>query len=338
MSEGPYTLVWLDAQQAPLVRGVGRRARLSIVGAGCAEAGQTPAVAEALGAEPVGDLRAALASGRYQVVWLARAGALAATGGGEAGAVVEAIERGVRVLSADPLPASLMDLAGEPWRRAQRRPERMPTFVPLPRMAEPFASALDALADFGRVRSASVEVLAPPAAGSLGSALFAACSMLHAVLGEAESVDASYALPARAGGLHVLPGETLSGLRGDVCASLRFDGGRGATLLASDHGGEFSRRLTLLGEGGRMEVTDEALTWFTPEGRPVDRTSYAREGGDDAGVAAIAGAIERSLRGEEPPGPPVDVASLLATAQAALLSCRTGQNERPATIRRMAEG
>ncbi|GMV24646.1 MAG: hypothetical protein AMXMBFR58_06770 [Phycisphaerae bacterium] len=52
-------------------------------------------------------------------------------------------------------------------------------------------------------------------------------------------------------------------------------------------------------------------------------------------VAAIADSLRRLLDNTLFPEPPADITTALAMGQAALLSCRTGQPESPATIRRM---
>ncbi len=52
-------------------------------------------------------------------------------------------------------------------------------------------------------------------------------------------------------------------------------------------------------------------------------------------IAAIASSLRRLLDNTLFPEPPADITAALAMGQAALLSCRTGQPESPATIRRM---
>jgi len=59
--------------------------------------------------------------------------------------------------------------------------------------------------------------------------------------------------------------------------------------------------------------------------------------GEPGAAPAIASAILRALDPHAPRPAPIDLASVLATCEAALLSARTGQPESPATILRMAQ-
>src|SRR5690606_29923013 len=122
-------------------------------------------------------------------------------------------------------------------------------------------------------------------------------------------------------------------------ASLRFDDGRTASLVASDHAGRWNRTVTLLGEGGRLRLFDDGFEWIDPGGEKVDSSrASTREAPGAWGaheVAAIADDLSRRLDPAIPAVGPVDHASVLALCQATLLSARTGQCESPASIHRM---
>lgn len=225
---------------------------------------------------------------------------------------------------------------------------------PLTRYCAPVAAALDVMEQFGPVRSMSVECLGSPAHGSLGARLFDALDLAHLFLGEPEAVDANYADSADGVSLRPLPGDTLRGLTGEVAASLRYSASRCASLLASSNAGAYRVRVTLIGPGGRITLGTEGFEWVDVKGTVVDRstriTSDKRAGTAGARpavnpdvsafVAMAADVVSRLAEGEDlgsGRGSPAGQ-SVLAMAQAALLSARTGEAESPATMLRMAGG
>lgn len=244
-----------------------------------------------------------------------------------------------------PRPRQLID-AGGGWAR--------PT--PLLRLSRAVRDAADVLEQFGHIRTILIEAWCGHGQGSLGARLFDAMDCVVSYFGVPEQVDSTYIWPARGRTLHHASGETLRGLRGDLTANLRFADGRAAAIAISDHGARWSRSLTLIGDGGRLRITDDALmgtgagtggfTWLSADGASVDtsRSSGPRrkrgqtERSDEALVDAFADQLVRLLDSRIPPPAPTDYAGVLAAAGAAMLSARTGEAESSQTILRMVSG
>lgn len=347
------TLVWMEPHQIPLVEAVADRAGLRLVAAGAppqslrgraGEGGRGPA-----GLEWFSDLRRALVNSEAKLVWLATSRG-AEPGGvgseappldvGELGAILR--ERRLVGISLEP-PAAPSAVALSELGESVR-------FVPLLADTRLFAGALDAIAAMGPPRSAVVRLESGAGAGSVAARLYDACHLLARVWGVPESIDASAVQPVSGAGLPLPLGEELLRLRGEVIAHARFAGGRAAALALSDRAGRWRRELVLLGEGGRLALTDAGFERTDPSGALVDSSrtvagAPAPRGGagglfeaDAGAVEAIAGPIADLLDPHAPRPVPADRATVLAIAEAALLSARTGQPESPATVLRMLQG
>lgn len=117
----PRTFVWAEAAQAPWLGAAVSRAGLTVVSAGSPNVGRAAEVAAAFGAvprdsaaaiEPVGDLRAALATLDVDVAIIASPGEF---GNGDRdaddlAAIESARARGVRIFSLEPMPGSLLQM------------------------------------------------------------------------------------------------------------------------------------------------------------------------------------------------------------------------------------
>jgi predicted dehydrogenase len=335
-------LVWLSGEQTELARAALERAGVLAVLAGSPDRGQTRGVADALGCDAADDLRAAITETQADLVLLMSPGDFGADPSRDARCVRGAAQRRTRFASMEPIPASALEVSD---------PEEGPGLgelirpVPMPRSHAVWRDASEVLSHFGAVRTAAVSCFAEHARGdgSLGAQLVAALDLLHGIMGEPETIDASYAASVGAYGAGSVspsspPGETLRGLHGDVTGNLRFSSGRTAAIAVSDQGGRFCRQTTILGEGGRLRVFDDGFEWIGADGEKIDQhRASTREDPRprNHAVEALADAIKRLCDPNlaEPPG---IAPAVLAMAQAAILSARTGQRESPETIRRMA--
>ncbi len=335
-------VVWLHPDQIDLVREVAAVAGLQIVAAGSSSRGQSGAMGAALGVDVVDDLRSVLAEQAVSLIWIAAPGDFGVGHPeGDASAILNAKARGTKIASIEPIPARALDLTAAPWLSEGSvvgAAEGL-RLLPLLRFSRPFREAADVMANFGVIRSVSVELWGRPFHASLGSHLFSALDLVQSLLGEPEVIDTAIVSPAQSRGVHALPGETLRELSGDLSATLRFADGRAASIAASDHAGRWNRGLTLVGDAGRLRLYDDGFEWIDAQGQKADETRFRRPArgvttGDHA-VAAIADAIKRLLDPSIPDVGPADLGRVLPIAQAALLSARTGQPESPTTIRRM---
>jgi predicted dehydrogenase len=335
---------WLAPEQIPLLREAVRAAELKVVAAGTPVRGQSALVADALGGSPIDDLRAMLSGAEARLVLIAAPDNFGAgPSPDDAGAVRAAHLRGVRIAAMEPIPAAALDLASGGWTGAGEgpRPVEVIRACPLARLSAPFRAATEVLASFGHVRAVCFESWCTPAETSLGALLYGAMDLVHSMLGEPEMIDATYVAPAHGRGVHSLPGESLRGLHGDLTANLRFADGRAASVVLSDHAGRWNRTITLLGPAGRLRMYDDGFEWVSPEGTKADESRQPRRtrGSEPAiphSAAALADSLARMLDPGVPDPGPADQATLLAMAQAALLSARTIQPESPTTIKQMA--
>ncbi|MFM9996208.1 MAG: hypothetical protein ACKVU4_10445 [Phycisphaerales bacterium] len=345
MSAERRAIVWLAPGHLPLVRDAARAAELTIVAVGTPERGQAGRLATELASgsstpEPRDDLRATLASSDADLAWIAAPGAFGTGGSDDAAAILAAHGRGMRIAAFEPIPASASDLAPGAWT------DGTPCAMNIPRVIPGWPAALpppETIAALGAVRALALEWWGGPGDGSLTARVYGAMEAVRRIIGEPESVDAACVGPDHGRGVHALPGETLRDLHGDMTANLRFSDGRAATIAVSDRAGRWERSLALLGPGGRVRVHDDAFEWIGPDGATLDESATRtrrKKAGDDAprpspAAAAVAAALTAVLtpRSDEPP---TDTISILAMCHAALLSCRTGQPESPATIRRIA--
>jgi hypothetical protein len=160
--------------------------------------------------------------------------------------------------------------------------------------------------------------------------------------------------------LHILPGQSLRDLNGDIAIAARMPGGQAVSVRASNTSGRFEVDLRLIGSAGSIVVRDGRLTWFDAQGRGSEDAAeggpagtaragtHAGGGGREASLSVAdlatdldffvdvtARQIERYLASGVAEVRELDVAKVLATSQAALLSCRTGEPESPTTMMKL---
>lgn len=322
------------------------------------------------------DLRAALATAPPGLFILADIGNVLAADAqrptADAELLKEAAASGVRIVCLSPLPASLTELAtlasvtvagpGAPAvvsadaspaldGASLLRSGSLAVFHPPVRCARHFADLRDVLEQFGPVRAASVTCLSGPADGGLGARLFEALDLVGVLQGEPATIDAMWSgrgvrdikgargLAERDGP----PPEALRNLTGEISANLRFADGRAAAVLVGDQAGSRWWQIIAVGPGGRLVIDEHRLEWVDPAGRTVDRasagraTGHSRNGHRTAPAMWLAELLRHLHAGVLPPAlQGVNWPSVLATAQAALLSCRTSAPESPATMLSLA--
>lgn len=350
------TIAWLETVQIPLLRQIAEAAGLSIVAAGGPESTAGQSVALALNAKPVTDLRSAIATAGGGLVFIGAPGAFAGSGTtsrSDAEELDAARDRGVKVISLEPLPSSLVQLseighAGGSASASAGLPGAWCEHGPLLRLAQRMQELPDLLAHIGPVRSAHLCVLGTRATGSLGARLVDAVDLAHALVGVPSSVFASFTgVSGGAAALHALPGQTLRDLHGDIAMTFRTPTGQGVSILASNQAARFGVQLTVIGAGGRLSIADDHLHWLTPDGGVAESGSagaadwvpWGRVDHADPSaffVRLFSRQLDQYLTSGAGLAARIDYPRVLATAQAALLSARTGEAESPATMLRLA--
>ncbi len=314
---------WLREDQIDLVRDVASQVGLEIVASGGPEGSK---IADAIGGQHVDDFRSMLATTSVGIVLIADASWLTdSVEGSGLSAVIEAAERGIQILTLEPIPAAALQLSSPTWRDAHDAVRERISFVPLARRSSAFASASDLLEQFGVIESVGVRAIGNRSMGSLGARLFGTCELLITLMGTPESVDAA----------HMTTGTTPDSLReltGHMTANVRFSGGRCASIIVSDAAPGWSRSISLLGPGGLIDANDHRIRWTTPDGKVVDEAEMTERGEpDNIESSLIADSIVASLTPAFRQAP-IDMNATLAMAQAAVLSARTGHPESPGTI------
>jgi len=110
---------------------------------------------------------------------------------------------------------------------------------------------------------------------------------------------------------------------------MRFGTERAASITVSDGGGSWIRRVVILGEGGRIILTDEGVSWTDPDGTAQE--APPTEGQANAGELA-GWHLRRIAAGKPIPTISIEAAIALESAR---LSCLTRQVEDPEHVRNM---
>lgn len=360
-------IAWLDPTQGEFLRAIAAAADLAIVGAGSQIRGQSSLVASMLKCDEVDDLRQALVEPRADILLILSKPELDFS-------QLAPTSMKIATLEPIP-DSALAPVAGDWSPASTGPKATPVHFMPLVRFSQPVRAATELLTSFGEVTAMSHESLSLPSEGSLGARLFAAMDLVHLFVGEPDTIDAAYVPPTApgAGGpgetLSGLHGSITCNLRfaGQRSVSLMLSNqaarwnntttllGRGGRLRLFDDGFEWldptGRKLDEMrpkrsrakaqpaagapnGPGAARRPSrarNASLAALAPAAEsPAEAPAFS-----PLCIAAIADSLRRLLDNTLFPEPPADVTAALAMGQAALLSCRTGQPESPATIRRM---
>lgn len=331
-------VVWLRPDQVSLAHDVARASELQIEAVGSPTRGASTALAQQLKSEPMDDLRSVLAETKATLVLLLDPGDFGMENEpADDRAISAARSRGVRIASLEPIPAGALALQPNPLESEEHSgaPDAI-RMLGMLRHSKRYRDASDVIEQFGHVRTLSLEFYNSPELGSLGAQLVSALDTALVHLGIPETIDASFVSPSQGQSVYSVPGESLRGFSGDLTAVLRFPDARAATIIASDHAGRWNRVLTLLGPAGRLRIYDDGFEFLGPSGEKLDEARNRRTAKSPPHwVEILSDGIDRLLDPHIPSPAPMDLLGVLSTAQAALLSTRTGQPESPDTIRRM---
>lgn len=311
MAAPQRVIVWAEPAQERLIRDAIDAADLELIAVG----GTTPVaaarVAELFNVPAVMDLRAAVQREDVDSLWLAAAEPV------DASFCAMLKERQIACFTSMPPAVSLADLiSGE-------IDAGLVQLAPMMRRSPGFRAAESVLGSFGEIECAAVEFRSGAGEGALLTRLCDAFDVTTRLLGEAAALDAASFTPP--GG----SADSLAALRGHMTTNLRARGPGCAAVLVSDRGGGWLRRITVLGPAGSLVIDDAGFTWQGVRGEPIDaqRIEPVPSPGE-----LIGRQIRRTLDHLDVDLPPLDLPRLLALAEAARLSCRTGQPEAPARM------
>lgn len=331
--------LWCTPERLPIVRAVRDRLDLVVCAAGSPGRGESGALAERFNAQPIDDLRSMFASGEAELFWILDPGPFG-DDPADAAVILSARQRGAKILVAEPVPSSTVEVRAGRWARSHHGLSAADAcdLAPLVRHEPAFAELLDAMEQFRPVRTLRVDVRARERDASLALLLFDAMEVARQLMGEPETIDAAYAYSVPGRPLHALPGETLRDLKGDIAFTGRYADGRVVSGLASDQAGAMSFSIEAIGPSGELSANRDRLLWRDAAGEVIEDSKWARaETEPDAiAAAAVAGALQRVLEDKAPTPAPGSFELTLSMCQAALLSARTGQGESPAMLRRIA--
>jgi hypothetical protein len=273
-------------------------------------------LAKTLSASRVDDLRAALLAQDYDIAWLLTPGCLDA----DTRKVIHDLDR--PVATSTPPAGSVQDMIAEP------RNGRLARFVPLMRLGRPFRGAEQALENFGACYSGHVEMIAGCDGVTSASLLYDAMDLVHGLFGMPDNLFA-----ARAGeGPISRTGSTP--LDGHIVVSLRYPNRCAAAVSIAEGGGRWSRRVVILGEGGRLIVSDDGVEWLSTEGDVLDAGRGQTTDLPSAGL--VAGHHLKRLASDREPVDEIDTClETLCLCESVRLSCITGQVEDPGHVARM---
>jgi len=305
--------VWAGADQEQLLRNTFDGTTLSCAALGCVDAASCDTLAAAHGAQRIDDVRQMLQTHDADVVWLAAPGVLNAD---------------LRpLMAACKMPVATSAPWGEGFDPELYRGD-LAWFIPLLRGGETFHSATACLELLGPVRCMQYAATAGDHQTSLRALLLDAADLVVQLVGMPDEVFAGHA------GAAALTADPAVNITGHLTATMRFSTGCTASITVSDGGGTWVRRATVLGDGGRMILTDNDVCWTSPDGSMNEDESIA------AADCATAGSLSRwhllrLIDGKKPPQPGANAALL---CEAMRLSCVTGQIEEPAHVARMFGG
>lgn len=330
--DSPRTVaVWTSAARVALVREVVAACGLTVTRAGSPQSTDTRRVAAELHATPEDDLRRLVVDPDGDVACVLLAD-LAEEPALDARTFAQAAAKGAKVACLEPIPHSPIALTGGGWADGPQ-PHASRRVLGLLRHAKSARDAAEILERFTSPNAAMFESVCGSHEGSLGARLFDALDSLHAVMGEAETITASYTPPLP--GNPSPPPEGLIALSGTIAATFRFANGRTACVFASDRAAAWRRSTTILAPAGRLTVSDDGFEWRDEIGAVVDSSSPTSPAPTWTAFKALSEALGRFLDPATPPDAPTDLPAVLSMAQAVLLATRTSQPESPATIRRM---
>ncbi len=226
--------------------------------------------------------------------------------------------QGMRVLALGPAPAGV-----HAWTK-DASSEHGARVLPLLADSVIHRDAVEAIETLGAVTGASIRMFAPLALGGVPSRLYDAMQLLHRHMGVPEQIDASCS------GVKSASEVSLRDLHASLHAHLRYPGA-GATISIREGTGGLRRDALLEFESGVLRLTDERFVVVSDSAEVIDRA-------DSKGLDPLVEQLGRATDPRLPAPDHYDRAAVLAMCEAAVLSVRTRQAERPHELLSMMRG
>lgn len=335
----PTLALWARSDQTDALRAACADARVRVIAAGSPQATEATLVAGAFDAHPIDDPRALAADAATDALLIADPRPWAdAPDSAHAAGFVAAAARGVRLATLEPIASNTADLFQAGWlteASGAAAADRLPMLPRFARTAHARAMA-DLFTEFGGaagVRSAHFVWTGPTSIASLGARTLLAFDLIHTLLDEPESLAASYTAAPSAAAPRKAARPNLVGLAGELHVDAHLSGGRTVSCLLSDQDRHGSWSLRLFGNAGVLTLEDTRIEWADPGGAHVEQLVVDEAPGD---LKRVAAALRAHLDPRTPQVAPMDTLACYAAAETALLSARTGERERPETVKRLA--
>ena len=233
-------------------------------------------------------------------------------------------ESGVQVLSLETHPASFAETV------AEHGDGDVSQVLPRMRSCAGWRAAREAVEQFGRPELVQGFFAARPEEGSLAARMLDAADVLSHVLSPIIGVGASMAA------VHGSVPERWTAMRGSIAAHFQVSDASTAAIACTNHATAWRRRVILVGEGGRIEISDRGFRWIDQNGDLVDDSASNTPAGPRLGGMVIASAIHDAVRTSRQTSaassvvtPPADTVIRAALCEAMRLAARTGATEDP---------
>ncbi|MDG2094224.1 MAG: hypothetical protein P8J89_03020 [Phycisphaerales bacterium] len=318
MSSPVRCLAWGIGSQQTLIKTASTVEGIDVVLAGSPTSDESREFAKAADAEQVDDLRAALLRDDWDVAWLIAPGCL----DGDIRRVIRGLDK--PVATSTPPADTVQIIASEDPAASNTH------FLPLMRLGRPYRGAEQILESFGPVTSAHVEMIAGMDGVTSASLLYDAMDLVNGLFGMPDNLFAARA------GEGMPPADATTPLNGHIVVSLRYPNCAAAAVSIAEGGGQWSRRIALLGEGGRLIVSDDGVEWLSADGEILDAGRGQTTDIPTAGEVA-AHHLKRLAQQSEPQDEIDKTIATLCLCEAVRLSCITGQVEDPGRIAKMLQ-
>ena len=318
MSSPVRCLAWGIGSQQTLIKTASTVEGIDVVLAGSPTSDESREFVKAADAEQVDDLRAALLRDDWDVAWLIAPGCL----DGDIRRVIRGLDK--PVATSTPPADTVQIIASEDPAASNTH------FLPLMRLGRPYRGAEQILESFGPVTSAHVEMIAGMDGVTSASLLYDAMDLVNGLFGMPDNLFAARA------GEGMPPADATTPLNGHIVVSLRYPNCAAAAVSIAEGGGQWSRRIALLGEGGRLIVSDDGVEWLSADGEILDAGRGQTTDIPTAGEVA-AHHLKRLAQQSEPQDEIDKTIATLCLCEAVRLSCITGQVEDPGRIAKMLQ-